>query len=122
MTKLHTYRGYTGVVEIDVEAGVLAGTVLGLRDIIHFEGTTVAAVTKAFHDSVDEYLAWCEELGQEPDKPYSGKVMVRMEPQVHRRLAQLAECQRTSVNSLMVSAAEALLDAGSDQAKVGNAG
>lgn len=122
MTKLHTYKGYTGVVEIDVEAGVLTGTVLGLRDVIHFEGPTVTAVTEAFHDSVDEYLAWCEELGQDPDKPYSGKVMVRMEPQVHRRLAQLAECQRTSINSLMVNAAEALLEASSDQAKVGNAG
>lgn len=122
MTKLRAYKGYTGVVEIDVEAGVLAGTVQGLRDVIHFEGPTVTAVTKAFHDSVDEYLAWCEELGQEPDKPYSGKVMVRMEPQVHRRLAQLAECQRTSINALMANAAEALLEAGPDRAKVGNAG
>jgi len=121
MTKLRAYRGYTGVVEIDIEAGVLAGTVQGLRDVIHFEGPTVTAATKAFHDSVDEYLAWCEELGQEPEKPYSGKVMVRMEPQVHRRLAQLAECQRISINSLMVKAAEALLAADSDETKVSNA-
>ena len=64
-----TYKGYTGVCEIDVEAGVIFGRVTGLKDVITFQGETVAAAIQAFRDSVDVYLAFCAERGEEPEKP-----------------------------------------------------
>lgn len=106
MTKFKPYKGYVGEVEVDVEAGVLGGSVIGLRDVIHFEGVTVSEAEKAFHESVDEYLEWCREMGKDPDKPYSGKVLVRMDPGLHRQMVRLAEQRSISVNSLVVEAIE----------------
>ena len=66
-----TYKGYTGVAEIDAEAGVIHGRVVGLRDVITFEGMTPAEVIRAFRESVDDHLDFCAELGQAPEKPLS---------------------------------------------------
>jgi predicted HicB family RNase H-like nuclease len=66
------YKGYTGIVEFDEASGVLFGRVIGLRDVITFEGESVAEVIQAFHDSVDVYLEFCAERGESPEKPYSG--------------------------------------------------
>ena len=59
------YKGYTGQVEVDAEAGVLFGRVLDIRDVVTFEGETVAEVVGAFHDSVNDYLAFCAEQGKD---------------------------------------------------------
>ena len=64
-----TYKGYVGEVMIDFEAGVISGMVAGTRDVIHFEGKSVKEVRQAFRDSIDEYLDFCEELGQAPEPP-----------------------------------------------------
>lgn len=106
MTKFKPYKGYVGEVEVDVEAGVLGGEVIGLRDVVHFEGSTVREAEKAFHESVDEYLEWCRELGKAPERPFSGKVLVRMDPALHRRLVRQAEQTSTSVNSFVVESIE----------------
>lgn len=80
MNLLH-YRGYTGQVEFDGEAGLLFGRVLDLRDTITFEGESVAEVTQAFHDSVDDYLAWCVETGRAPEQPSLGKQPLHASPE-----------------------------------------
>jgi predicted HicB family RNase H-like nuclease len=64
-----TYKGYTGSVEVDTEAEILFGRVVGLRDVVTFQGKTVAEARKAFQDSVDDYLAFCAERGETPEKP-----------------------------------------------------
>ena len=64
------YRGYIGTIE--AEAGIFFGRVAGLRDVITFEGTTFAEVEQAFRDSIDDYLAFCAERGEPPDRAYSG--------------------------------------------------
>ncbi len=71
------YKGYTGVVELDEESAVLFGRVIGLRDVITFQGSSVAEVIQAFHDSVDDYLEFCAERGESPEKPYSGQFVLR---------------------------------------------
>lgn len=114
MAKLTPYKGYTAALDIDIAAGVLGGTVIGLRDVIHFEGNTVRDAEQAFHDSVDEYLEWCRELGEAPEKPYSGKVVIRMDPDLHRRLAQRAENNAISINSLVIRAVERTLSEDKD--------
>jgi predicted HicB family RNase H-like nuclease len=103
------YKGYTGVVEFDEESQVLFGRVIGLRDVITFEGNSVAEVTEAFHDSVDYYLEFCAQRGKSPEKPYSGQFVLRLKTQLHRKLADLAEIQKTSLNSLIEDALESLV-------------
>ena len=98
------YKGYTGVMEVDDEAGVIHGRVSGLRDVVTFEGASVAEAKQAFRDSVDDYLEWCAADGRSPEKPFSGKLLVRLDPATHRGLAQLAEARATSVNALVGAA------------------
>ena len=77
---------------------------IGLRDVITFQGTSVAEVTEAFHDSVDDYLAFCSERGESPEKPYSGHFVVRIDPQLHRTMANTAEARSVSLNALIETA------------------
>jgi predicted HicB family RNase H-like nuclease len=95
------YKGYTGIVEFDEESGVLFGRVIGLRDAITFQGDSVAEVTQAFHDSVDDYLEFCAERGESPEKPFSGQFVLRIDPQLHRAMSHAAEERGVSLNSLI---------------------
>ena len=90
------YKGYFGTVEAD--DGIFAGRVSGLRDVITFEGATFAEVEQAFHDSIDDYLAFCAERGEPPDRPYSGKIPLRVSPETHRRAATRAQAAGMSLN------------------------
>jgi predicted HicB family RNase H-like nuclease len=99
---LKPYKRYYGKIGVDVENGVLHGTVLGIRDVVTFEGKTVPELLQAFRDSVDEYLAFCAELGRKPEKPPSGRLLVRMNPALHRQLSLLASAKGVSVNYLVV--------------------
>lgn len=66
------YKGYSTYIEFDDEAGIFHGEVLDIKDVIKFQGTSVTELKKAFKDSVDDYLAFCKERDEEPDKPFSG--------------------------------------------------
>lgn len=90
------YKGYAGTV--DVDDGIFLGRVAGLRDVITFEGATVAEVEQAFRDSIDDYLAFCAARGEQPDRPYSGKIPLRIDPELHRRAAVLAQAEGVSLN------------------------
>ena len=92
------YKGYTAG-RIDFDDGTFSGTVAGLRDVIHFEGTTAAELEQAFCDSIDCYLEHCAKRGEPPDKPYSGNVMIRIDPALHRKAAQRAEAEGMSLNA-----------------------
>jgi predicted HicB family RNase H-like nuclease len=88
------FMGYTGIVELDEESQVLLGRVVGLRDVITFEGDSVTEVTQAFRDSVDDYLEFCARRGESPEKPYSGQFVLRLDPSLHGQLASAAEWNR----------------------------
>ncbi len=90
------YKGYVGTVEAD--DGAFAGRIIGLRDVITFEGSTFAEVEQAFRDSIDDYLAFCAERGEQPDKAYSGKIPLRIDPELHRRAAARAQAEGVSLN------------------------
>lgn len=96
-----TYKGYTGHMEIDDEAGILFGRVLDIRDVITFKGDTVDEAKKAFEDSVDDYLEFCHELGQEPDKAFSGNLPFRTTPERHRKVFIAAAKAGKSMNAWM---------------------
>lgn len=90
------YKGYIGTLE--AEDGVFFGRVAGLRDVITFEGTTFAEVEQAFQESVEDYLAFCAERGEPPDRPYSGRIPLRVSPETHRRAAMHAQSEGLSLN------------------------
>lgn len=100
---MFNYKGYIGQVEIDEEAGLLHGQVVNTRDVITFQGESVAETKQAFHDSVDEYLAFCKEHGKEPDKPFSGQFMTRISPELHRAASARAAAEAMSLNAWVES-------------------
>ena len=93
------YKGYIGSVTFDDEAGILFGTVTNVDDIITFHGESVREVRQAFRDSVDDYLEFCASRGEKPDKPYSGRFVMRVPPELHRKLATKAARAGTSLNA-----------------------
>ena len=95
------YKGYTAHIEIDETAEILFGRVLDLKDVITFKGHTVAELEQEFHNSVDDYLEWCAELGEEPDKPFSGNLPFRTTPQRHRQIFLAAKKANKSINAWM---------------------
>jgi predicted HicB family RNase H-like nuclease len=96
-----TYKGYTASLEIDLEAGIIFGRVLDINDVVTFKGKTVEEARQEFHESVDDYLAFCEDLGEEPDKPFSGKLPFRTTPENHRKIFLAASKAGKSINAWM---------------------
>ena len=92
------YKGYTAHIEYDEEEGIFHGEVLDLRDVITFEGRSVTELRRALRDSVDDYLEFCEKRGEEPDRPFSGRLMVRLPPELHRAIYTRARQQGKSLN------------------------
>ncbi len=95
------YKDYTARIEFDEASETFHGRIEGIRDIITFEGGSVAELKKAFHDSVDDYLEWATEEGFTPERPYSGRLMLRLPPDLHRRAAALAQKRGESLNTLV---------------------
>jgi predicted HicB family RNase H-like nuclease len=93
------YKGYIGKVEYDDEAGLFHGEVINLRDVITFAGETVQELRQAFQESIEDYLAFCAERGEEPEKPFSGTFTVRLTPELHRAIAVQAKLSNKSLNS-----------------------
>jgi predicted HicB family RNase H-like nuclease len=100
------YKGYIGKVEYDDEAEIFHGEVINTRDIITFQGTTVVEIKQAFLDSVEDYLNFCEQLHQPPEKPFTGKLMVRLSPDLHRRAFVAAKQAGVSLNAWISSTLE----------------
>ena len=98
------YKGYTGKVEYDDEAGCFYGEIIGLRDVVTFKGTSVKELKKTFKESIDDYLAFCERMGKEPDIPASGRLILRVPPEIHSRAAVVAKSEGRSLNSWVVEA------------------
>ncbi|WP_304459456.1 type II toxin-antitoxin system HicB family antitoxin [Alicyclobacillus sendaiensis] len=101
-----TYKGYMAHVEYDDEAKVFHGEVINTRDVITFQGRSVDELEQAFRDSVDDYLDFCRERGEEPEKPYSGQFVVRVSPDVHRDIALAAKRAGKSMNAWIAECLE----------------
>jgi predicted HicB family RNase H-like nuclease len=93
------YKGYTASpIEFDPEENTFSGTVAGLRDVIHFEGSTARELARAFRASVESYLELCAETGRQPDRPFNGKILVRTEAALHRKAALRAAAEGVSLS------------------------
>ena len=105
------YKGYIGKVEFDDDADIFHGEVINLRDVITFQGDSVEEIRQAFRDSVDDYLAFCAERNEEPEKPFSGKFVVRIPPDLHRKIYTQAKSSNKSLNKLVSEVLEAYVAA-----------
>ena len=101
-----TYKGYEAIIEFDDEAELFHGEVMSLRDVITFQGRSVVELKDAFRDSIEDYLAFCRERGEEPEKPFSGQFVVRIEPGLHREAATAARRAGLSLNKWVAKALE----------------
>ena len=93
------HKGYIARVEFDDEAGIFHGEVVNTRDVITFQGESVSGLRRAFQDSVDDYLAFCAERGEEPEKPFSGQFLTRIPPELHRKVSLAASLSGKSLNA-----------------------
>ena len=98
------YKGYTGKVEYDGEAEVFYGEVIGLRDVVTFRGSSVKELQKSFRESIDDYLNFCSHMGKAPDVPASGRLILRIPPELHSRAAVLAKSEGRSLNTWVADA------------------
>ena len=93
------YKGYAAKVEFDDEAEIFHGEVIGIKDVVTFQGKTAKEIKKAFRESVDDYLAFCKDRGETPDKPFTGKFVVRISPELHRKIYLSAKLSNESINA-----------------------
>jgi len=98
MTNTMTYKNYAARIEYDDEDGLFVGRIAGIGDRVGFHADTVEGLRDAFHEAVEDYIEVCAEVGKEPQKTYSGQVMFRVNPDVHRKAAMAAELSGKSLN------------------------
>jgi len=104
LTNVLEYKGYHARIGMDLKDGILVGSVFGINDSLNFHGETVTETVEMFHQSIDNYLAFCEEVGKEPEKEFSGTFNVRIGSELHRKLAGKAYELDRSLNSLIEEA------------------
>ncbi len=80
------YKDYLGKVEFDDEANIFHGEVVNIRDVITYEGQSVDELRQSYEDSVEDYVAFCIERGEQPQKPFSGRFRVQLSPEEHRQI------------------------------------
>jgi predicted HicB family RNase H-like nuclease len=110
MNNTITYKGYTAIVGFSAEDECLVGHIAGINDVIGFHADSVEDIRKVFHETVDDYLVTCEKIGREPNKPYSGKVTLRLPPGLHAQLAVQAQANGSSLNNWLVTALNKLTE------------
>jgi predicted HicB family RNase H-like nuclease len=106
MSNMMSYKGYTARIEYDDEDGIFFGRIAGISDGVGFHAETVEDLRAAFHEAVEDYIETCAKVGKEPQKAFSGKMMFRVDPEVHRKAALAAELAGKSLNQWAEEALE----------------
>jgi predicted HicB family RNase H-like nuclease len=103
-----THKGYAAQIEYSDEDQCFVGHIAGIKDVVGFHGESVSELRAAFEEAVDDYLETCAKLNRSPQRPYSGKLMLRIPPEIHAAVAMAAEVSGKSINQW---AAEKFADA-----------
>ena len=93
------YKGYAARIEYNDEDDCLIGHIAGIDDIVGFHASSVPELHTAFEEAVDDYLQTCAMAGRPPQKPYSGKIMPRVPPEIHAWAAMIAKAHGKSLNA-----------------------
>ena len=110
MKNILQYKGYFTKIEYSVEDRLLYGKIEGIKDLVNFESESVEEIEQEFKNAVDDYLELCQELGQEPDKTYSGTFNVRISPALHRAVALQAIKTGDSLNNTVEKAIDSFIN------------
>ena len=110
MKNILNYKGYFTKIEYSAQDGLLFGKIEGINDLVNFESDSPKEIEKIFHEAVDDYLALCEELEQNPNKAYSGSFNIRIDPTLHRAIALHAIKKGKSLNSAVEDAIQTYMD------------
>ena len=111
------YKGYVGSVAYSEPDRVFFGKIEGIDDLVNYEGESVTELTAAFHEAVDDYLAYCEDHGMKPEKSYTGTFNVRISPMTHREIANLASEEGISINAFVKKALHEAVSRGYEGSK-----
>jgi predicted HicB family RNase H-like nuclease len=95
------YKGYEGSIVYDDEGEIFHGEVMNTKDVITFQGRSVSELKRAFKESIDDYLEFCAKRGEQPEKPFSGTLVIRIDPDLHRKLAIQARKKKKSLNAFI---------------------
>ncbi len=93
-----SYKGFTAKIEFSADDNVFVGRLIGIDDIVMFDSETVTGIKDAFHEAVDFHLEVCRKQGKKPNKTYNGKVLFRLSPELHKKIAEVASLNNKSVN------------------------
>ena len=104
MNSMLEYKGYHASIEYDAEDNIFVGEVFGISDSLNFHGKTVDELREMFQQSVDNYLALCEQIGKNPDKEFKGTFNVRITPELHKKAAFAAASEKISLNQYIMRA------------------
>jgi len=96
------YKGYIGHLAFDDEAEIFHGEVINTKDVITFQGKSVDEIKTEFKESIDDYLEFCASRNENPDKPFSGKLSLRLDPEIHQQAYVAAKREKKSLNSWIV--------------------
>lgn len=114
MNDILEYKGYYAEVHFNSEDEVFYGKIIGINDLVSFEGTTVKQLKKEFQEAVEDYLATCQELGKEPEKTYKGTFNVRIPSELHRQAALQAALKKMTLNDFVRQAIDAMVSKPAD--------
>lgn len=98
MSSSMTYKGYAARIEFSAEDDCFVGHIAGIQDVVGFHAESVSELKQAFQESVDDYMHTCEAVNKIPQKPYSGKLMLRIPPEIHAAVATAAQLSGKSIN------------------------
>ncbi|NQU25068.1 MAG: type II toxin-antitoxin system HicB family antitoxin [Candidatus Nealsonbacteria bacterium] len=107
---LSKYKGYSATISLDEDLGLMHGELVGISDVVTFQGKTPKELVKAFHESVDDYVAFCEQRQEKPDRPYSGRFVLRVAPELHQQASLAAKRAGMSMNEWIARILEYTLD------------
>ena len=100
------YKDYIGIFDFQDGDEAFHGHVTGIRDMVHFQGKSIDELRASFQEAVDDYLAFCAQLRREPQKPFTGKFVVRIDPDLHRQVNAKAQVSGLSLNQFVATALE----------------
>lgn len=104
MNNILKYKGYTSEVGYSVKDKVLYGKIDGIDDLVTFESDSASSIEQEFQSAVDDYLAYCQEVGKSPEKVYKGSFNIRIRAELHRSISVLSQKKGVSMNELVETA------------------
>lgn len=103
------YKGYSARPEYSAKDRIFYGTILGIDDLVDFQSESARNLEEEFHKAVDDYLAFCAEIGKAPQKEYSGLFNVRIPPELHKKISVLAQAEGVTLNKAVEQAIRAMV-------------